>query len=83
MTLGRRRYSAKPRTAPSTAISKRLQSDTSVTVGAIASDGALNVVVTCFAAASGQFDGASTSSRRAASLLAAVKSPSRPRTNAA
>src|ERR1700757_163130 len=83
MTPGRRRYSAKPRTAPSTAISKRLRSDTSVTVGAIASDCALNVVVTCFAAASGQFDGASTSSRRAASLLAAVKSPSRPRTNAA
>lgn len=83
MTPGRRRYSAKPRTAPSTAISKRLRSETSVTVGAIAPVCALNVIVTCFAAASGQFGGASTSSRRAASLLAAVKSPNRPRTKAA
>ena len=70
------------RTAPSTAISKRLRSETSVTVGGIAFDCAFNVIVPCFDAASGQFDGAATSSRRAASLLAAVKSPSRPRSKA-
>ena len=73
----------KAQDAPSTAISKRLRSETSVTVGAIASDWARNVVATCCAAASDQFDGASTSSSRAASLLAAAKSPSRPRTKAA
>ncbi len=63
---GRRRYSAKPRTALSTAISKRLRSETSVTVGGIASECALNMVVTCFATASGQFDGGSVMAERRA-----------------